>query len=83
MKILTVAVLIVIMMGGQLYADNPSAANNKITLNLDDTSKVLVKGFIAPVRESLSDNFIVKLLINYTDIYQSYQEVNSNQKITG
>ncbi|MDE0019616.1 MAG: hypothetical protein OXU51_25775 [Candidatus Poribacteria bacterium] len=57
MKILTVAVLIVIMMGGQLYADNPSAANNKITLNLDDTSEILVTGFIAPVRESLSDNF--------------------------
>ena len=57
MKILTVAILILIMMGGQLNADNHSAANNKITLNLDDTSEILVKGFIAPVEESLSDNF--------------------------
>ena len=44
-------------MSGQLNADKPSAANNKITLNLDDTSKVLVTGSIAPVGESLSDNF--------------------------
>ena len=44
-------------MSGQLNADNHSAANNKITLNLDDTSEILVKGFIAPVGESLSDNF--------------------------
>ena len=57
MKTLSVALLVLIVMSGQLYADNPSAANNKITLNLDDTSKVLVKGFIAPVEESLSDNF--------------------------
>ena len=49
MKILTVAVLILIMMGGQLNADNHSAANNKITLNLTDTSEVLVTSFIAPV----------------------------------
>ena len=57
MKTLSVALLVLIVMSGPLYADNPSAANNKITLNLDDTSKVLVKGFIAPVEESLSDNF--------------------------
>lgn len=44
-------------MSGQLNADKPSAANNKITLNLDDTSEILVTGFIAPVGESLSDNF--------------------------
>ena len=57
MKTLSVALLVLIVISGQLYADNPSAANNKITLNLDDTSKVSVKGFIAPVEESLSDNF--------------------------
>ena len=57
MKILTVAVLMLIIMGGQLNADNPSAADNKITLNLKGESEVLVTGFIAPVGESLSDNF--------------------------
>lgn len=57
MKILTIGLLILVMMSGQLNADNPSAADNKITLNLDNTSEVLVTGFIAPVGESLSDNF--------------------------
>ena len=57
MKTLSVALLVLIVVGGQLNADNHSAANNKITLNLDDTSEILVKGFIAPVGESLSDNF--------------------------
>ena len=57
MKTLSIALLILIAMSGQLNADNPSAADNKITLNLDDTSEVLVKGFIAPVEESLSDAF--------------------------
>ncbi|MCY3741898.1 MAG: hypothetical protein OXH00_12825 [Candidatus Poribacteria bacterium] len=57
MRTLSVALLVLIVISGQLNADNPSAANNKITLNLDDTSEILVKGFIAPVGESLSDNF--------------------------
>ncbi len=57
MKTLSVALLVLIVISGQLNADNHSAANNKITLNLDDTSEILVKGFIAPVGESLSDNF--------------------------
>ena len=57
MKTLTVAVLIVIIMSGQLNADNHSATKNKITLKLDDTSEVFVKGYIAPVEESLSDTF--------------------------
>ncbi len=57
MKILTVVLLALIVMSGQLNADNHSAANNKITLNLDDTSEILVKGYIAPVEESLSDDF--------------------------
>ena len=49
MKILTIAFFILIIMSGQLNADNHSATNNKITLNLDDTSEILVKGFIAPI----------------------------------
>ena len=57
MKTLSIALLILMIMGGQLNADNHSATNNKITLNLDDTSEVTVKGFIASVEESLSDTF--------------------------
>ena len=49
MKTLSVALLVLIVMSGQLNADNHSAADNKITLNLDGTSEVLVKGFIAPI----------------------------------
>ena len=57
MKTLATVLLILIVVSGQLNADNHSAANDKITLNLDDTSEVLVKGLIAPVEESLSDTF--------------------------
>ena len=57
MKILAIGLLILLILSGQLNADNHSAANNKITLKLDDTSEILVKGFIAPVEESLSDTF--------------------------
>ena len=57
MKTLSIALLILIAMSGHLNADNPSAADNKITLNLDDTSEVLVKGSIALAEESLSDTF--------------------------
>lgn len=57
MKILTTVILILIVVSGQLNADDHSAVNNKITLNLDGTSEVSVKGFIAPVEESLSDTF--------------------------
>ncbi|MDE0554357.1 MAG: hypothetical protein OXI24_09100 [Candidatus Poribacteria bacterium] len=66
MKILTVGFLILIMMNGQLNADNHSAAN-KITLNLDDTSEVTLNGFIAPV-EYTQYNFHVKwdALANFT-----------------
>lgn len=49
MKTLTVGFLILTMTLGQLNADNHSTTNNKITLNLDDTSEVALKGFIAPV----------------------------------
>ena len=57
MKTLSVALLVLIVLSGQLNADNHSAADNKITLNLDDTSEILVTGFIAPVGESLSEDF--------------------------
>ena len=57
MKTLSIALLILIAMSGQLNADNHSAADNKVTLNLDDTSEVLVKGSIALLEESLSDTF--------------------------
>lgn len=56
MKTLTVAVLILIIIGGQLNADNHSAANNKIKLNLDDTSEVPVQGFIAPIGDTVSNS---------------------------
>lgn len=59
MKILTVGFLILVMINGQLNADNHSAANKKITLNLDDTSEVALKGFIAPV-EYTQYNFHVE-----------------------
>lgn len=56
MKTLNVVLLVLIVMNGQLNADNPSAANNKITLNLTDTSEVSVKGFIAPIGDAVSDS---------------------------
>ena len=49
MKILTVGFLILVVMSGQLGADHHLSADNKITLNLNDASEVLVKGFIAPI----------------------------------
>lgn len=57
MKTLTVVLLVLTVISGQLNADDHSATNDKITLNLDGTSEVSVKGFIAPVEESLSDDF--------------------------
>ena len=57
MKTLTVVLLVLTVISGQLNANDHSATNDRITLNLDDASEVLVKGFIAPVRESLSDTF--------------------------
>ena len=57
MKTLVIGLLILMVMSGQLNADNHSATNNKITLKLDGTSEVSVKGFIAPVEDPLSDPF--------------------------
>ena len=59
MKTLTIGLLILFMMSGQLNADDHSAANNKITLNLDGTSEVSIKGFIAPI-EYTQYNFHVE-----------------------
>ena len=59
MKILASGLLILIMISGQLNADDHSAANNKITLKLDGTSEVSVKGFIAPI-EYTQYNFHVE-----------------------
>lgn len=55
MKILTIGFLILVMMSGQLNADE-NATLNKITLTLDDTSEVLVKGFIAPIGDAMSES---------------------------
>ena len=57
MKTLTIILLILIVISGQLNADNHSAANNKITLKLNDTSEILVTGFIAPIGDAVSDDF--------------------------
>ena len=58
MKTLTIGLLMLIMLSGQLNADEHSAANNKITLNLENNSEVSVKGFIAPIGDTVSDNFV-------------------------
>ena len=49
MKTLTIGFLILIVMSGQLSANEDLTQNKKITLNLDGASEVLVKGFIAPI----------------------------------
>ena len=59
MKTLTIGLLILVVISGQLNADDHLAANNKITLNLDGTSEVSVTGFIAPIEHTLS-NFHVE-----------------------
>ena len=67
MKTLTLVFLILVTINGQLNADNHSAAKKKIKLNLDDTSKVPLNGFIAPV-EYTQYNFHVEwdALANFT-----------------
>ena len=56
MKTLTFGILILVMTIGQLNADE-NTTHNKITLNLDDTSEVLVEGFIAPNKDTTSESF--------------------------
>ena len=55
MKTLTIGFLILVVMNGQLNANDHLATHTKITLNLDGTTEVLVKGFIASVEEHLSE----------------------------
>ncbi len=57
MKILYTSLLILMVISGQLYAEEHSAANNKITLKLDDSLEVSVKGNIAPIGGVVSNNF--------------------------
>ena len=59
MRTLTIGFLILFMISGQVNADNHSEIQNKITLNLDSTSEVSLKGFIAPV-EYTQYNFHVE-----------------------
>ena len=59
MRTLTIGFLILFMINGQVNADNHSVPHNKITLSLDSTSEVSLKGFIAPV-EYTQYNFHVK-----------------------
>ncbi len=56
MKILTLGFLILVIMSGQLHADDQLATHTKITLNLDETTEILVTGFIAPIEENLSES---------------------------
>ena len=55
MKTLTIGLLILVVINGQLIANEDLTQNKKITFNLDDTSEILVKGFIAPIGENLSE----------------------------
>ena len=48
MKTLTIGFLTLVMIIGQLNADE-NITDNKITLNLDGAPEILVKGFIAPI----------------------------------
>ena len=54
MKTLTIGFLILVVMSGQLNADE-NTIHTKITLNLDGTAEILVKGFIASVEDHLSE----------------------------
>ena len=55
METLTIGLLILVAMNGQLNANEDLTQKKKITLNLDGASDALVKGFIAPIEENLSD----------------------------
>ncbi len=57
MKILNISFLILIVMSGQLNADNHTVTKNEITLKLDDSLKVTVTGNIAPIGGVVSKNF--------------------------
>ena len=55
MKTLTIGFLILVVMNGQLNANENLTQNKKIPLNLDGASEVLVKGFIASIEDNLSE----------------------------
>ncbi len=57
MKILSISFLTLILIIGQLNADDHTVATDKITLKLDDLSEVSVKANIAPIGDAVSDNF--------------------------
>lgn len=57
MKILNISFLILIVMSGQLNADNHTVTKNEITLKLDDSLEVTVTGNIAPIGGVVSKNF--------------------------
>ena len=54
MKILAVGFLILVVMSGQLGADDH--LTSEIVLNLDSKPEVLVKGFIAPIGDAMSES---------------------------
>ena len=49
MKTLTIGLLILVVINGQLNANENLTQNKKITLNFNGASEVLVEGFIAPI----------------------------------
>ena len=55
MKTLTIGFLILVVINGQLNANEDLTQTPKITLHLDGASAVFVKGFIAPIEENLSE----------------------------
>ncbi|MYC76481.1 hypothetical protein F4X10_12020 [Candidatus Poribacteria bacterium] len=55
MKTLMIGFLILAMMSGPLNAAENDTPNKKITLNLDSRSEVSVKGFIAPITDTMSN----------------------------
>ena len=57
MKILNISFLILIVISGQLNADDHTITKNEITLKLDDSLEVTVIGNIAPIAGVVSKNF--------------------------
>ncbi len=55
MKTLIIGLLILVVINGQLNANEDLTQNRKITLNLDSASEVLAKGFIAPIEYTQYD----------------------------
>ncbi len=55
MKTLMIGFLTLIVISGQLNANEDLTQNKKITLNLDGASEMSVKGFIAPIVSTLSN----------------------------